>query len=647
MASLIALDQELEAVKSELDKKVFECKRAQIVEKFSVPQNDLDLKKAVKDAEAAFEVVRKETKMIKALKRRLDEAKTALRQDVAGSNQTLADAVARVKSEALEADSKETEFNIRMLQKKVEGSELHLEMGLKKIRKFEVFEKDLENATGDLLSILAMHQEKCIEHIVNSPAPEEPLQEKSLPSKHSSEMHIWTEAMRQVMQERDRLKADLESLVTSADVGSQTFHMVHKLENEVFQLKSELAAMERGEANNEFSIMVKSNSKDSGDLDEETSMMQDEDEDEDSYGFEDMAAPIGTMQVLSTRADRDLDDICTAELHALNDIKLVQPDYEELIADQMKHEEELEEYAVEVLTLKETIVELQDENRELRYQLEVPEESNEEIEQLEAEVCMWKAKYDEAADSADQVENLQRQLERTRVKGNKQIRALQDDLETLQTEGSARVKSLMEKFKTFQAQGSSRVESLQFQLEESQIEVATLLKDRRDIATSSSATDGRLEGRLYQSKGDVPRGESPPPPERVGEEEEDLQESDSEEEHEEEKNNYDESDDQGKVEEKMIVEDAADLRAELDALKSTMNDDSARMGNEMEQLRRTIESLQSEKVMKQEVISSLQEQLNSAERALLQKHKSMNFPVVYSYGSFDSETEAITDDSSY
>jgi hypothetical protein len=70
------------------------------------------------------------------------------------------------------------------------------------------------------------------------------------------------------------------------------------------------------------------------------------------------------------------------------------------------------------------------------------------------------------------------------------------------------------------------------------------------------------------------------------------------------------------------------------------------MGNEMVQLRNTISSLKAEKEMKQEVVSSLHEQLDSAERSLLQKHKSMNFPVLYSYDSFDSETGVMSDGSS-
>eukprot|EP00980_Cylindrotheca_fusiformis_P029948 scaffold24080_cov142-Cylindrotheca_fusiformis.AAC.3 len=715
MASLIALDQDLAAIKSDVDKKVFECKRAQIVGKFGADQDSLDLKKAIEDAGAVFDIVRKEATTVRALKRRLNEAKDALHKGVVDSHRVLADAVSKVKAESSSGrDEKEKEFNIRMLRKKVEGAELHLQMGLKKMRKFEVFEKDLENATSDLLSVLATHQEKSIKHIVSSPAPEGPLQMTSLPSKRSTETHIVAEAIRQLMQERDSLRAELKSLPTTTEnaENQNNIEMTRKLESEIYELKSELAALQQhqDEKKDEFSVLIRSNSTDTAELGNlETEIQHDENdedsEDEDSYGFDDMVTPSGTMQALSTRVDREMDDICNAELNELNDIKLVQPDYEELIADQMRHEEELEEYAVQVLTLKETVAELQDDNRELREQLEAPRESslsNEELEQLEAEVCVWKAKYEEASKSAEQAEELQEKLQKTRAKGERKIRVLQDDLETLQTEGSARIKSLMEKFKAFQAQGRAQVQSLQSQLKESQAEVAYLLKDQQDIAMSSSNEVDRLKVKLGQYRGQVKayqRGETPSPPESVGEETEDddtdqeLFESDDEDGHPEQVDSEEEEDSQvheGLAEYRPLAEqehpevveslseyeelseytdrkeqeesgigesvaqgesaaakEAENLRAELEALKETMARESARMSNEAEQLRHQVEMLQSEKDMKQEVIAFLQEQLDSAENALLQKQRAMTTPVLYSFESFDSETEAVTDDSSY
>jgi len=667
MASLITLEHELGAVKSDLDEKVYQVKRKQIEKKFSqFSKNDLVMEDAIKDAESTFEVVRKDTKAIRSLKRRLNEVKTAMGKEVTKSHGHLKSAL--YKMQATNSCSPSVQkFNELMLEKKLEGAEMQLEMGLKKLRKIEVFEKDLDTATSDLLSVLNVYQQRCIDRILQSPTPassgaqDQPAQQLSLPTKKSSQIHVVVEAIRHLRQENEKLKADLESMGSSQGSNNEQSLMVQDLENEICQLKLQLFELQNRALEGEKMIpkggVPVDDQKSANDNNTaDTEKVEDDDfengvrkpvkqvvaveessvdaaDEEDSYGFEDTApSPIPMPKTVHM----EMDQICNLELHDMNDIKLVQPHYDHLVLDQMRHEEELEEYAVNILGLKETISELEDENRDLKGQIAFAEGEDaaaEEIQQLESEVSMWRLKYEESAAGSAQVHRLRVELERSKAKSKKRISVLEEDLQTLQKNGSSRIKNLIQKFKAFQEEGAARVQTLQIELDKSRAGVERLRTEEHTEATAETDSDHIFQDESEEDEVDENEGveSSSQSPECAGEDVNDG------------------ADESEQVQSEVVgdkvgsqIDEAGQLRAQLEAMKKSMEEAAARAGSEIEQLQGTITSMKAEKEMKQEVISSLHEQLNIAETGLMEKTKSMNFPTMYSYGSFDSDEEVGT-----
>ena len=359
-------------------------------------------------------------------------------------------------------------------------------------------------------------------------------------------------------------------------------------------------------------------------------------DEEDSYGFEDMSpSPVPMPKPVVELEDK----LAELELHDMGDIKLVQPDYEQLVMDQMRHEEELEEYAVKILGLKETIAELEDENRELKGQIafaEGDDASASEIQQLESEVAMWRLKYEESAAGSAQVHRLRVELERTKAKSKKRISVLQEDLQTLQKNGSDRIKNLIHKFKSFQEEGAARVQTLEAELEKSRAEVDRL-KNGPDDDTEAE-TDSSEPGLHDPAEEDDEVDEddvvevSSQSPESAGEE--DVTDGVDESEQVQVRSDWNGS--------KAVsdTEEAQALREQLQAMKKAKEEAEQRSFEEIMQLQDTITSLRMEKEMKQEVISSLHDQLNEAEQALTQQTKSMNFPTLYSYGSWYDDSDS-------
>mmetsp|Transcript_29478 Transcript_29478/g.70862 ORF Transcript_29478/g.70862 Transcript_29478/m.70862 type:complete len:691 (-) Transcript_29478:478-2550(-) len=686
MASLVSLGHELRVVKDELDEKVYQCKREQIDKNFSdFNEGDLVLEDAIKDAASTFEVVRNETKSIRSLKHQLHEVKMAMGNEVTKSHDQLKTALSKMKMTDSCSPSVH-KFNGIMLEKKIEGAEMQLEMGLKKLRKIEVYEKELDTATADLLSVLSTYQQRCVDRIVKSPAPpalSNQDAEASLPTKQSAQVHVIIESIRRLREENEMLKADLESIAnSSASDNNQESLMVQELENEVSQLKLRLFEMQNQEMERE-KIVAKDSPEEVNEDDtaETESEKQDEEEagieiqtesekeeeepeveieiqksfmidinqaandasvdpmdEEDSYGFEDMSpSPVPMPKPVVDMEDQ----LAELELHDMGDIKLVQPDYEQLVMDQMRHEEELEEYAVKLLGLKETISELEDENRELKGQIafaEGEDASAEEIQQLESEVAMWRLKYEESASGSSQVHRLRVELERTKAKSKKRITILQEDLQTLQKQGSDRIKNLIQKFKAFQEEGAARVHTLEVELEKSRAEVEQL-KNRHDDeeeAEAEAETDSPepiFEDESEDSEVDEPEIDevTSQSPECAGEDAADGVFDESEQ--------ICSAESAGDKSVGQVDDEAGELREQLEEMKKSMEEAEARANFEMKKLQDTIASMEAERDMKQEVISSLHEQLDTAETAVMQKTKSMHFPTMYSFGSspYDSD----------
>lgn len=684
MTSLISLDHELKAVKGKLDDKVYQCKREQLEKDFSeLSEDELNMENAIKDAALTFEVVRNETKSIRTLKSQLDEVKEGLGKEVAKTHGQLKEALYKMKISKSCSPSVH-KFNAIMLEKKVEGSEMQLEMGLKKLRKIEVFEKELDTATADLLSVLSTYQKRCVDRIIRSPTTPKEGSVVRIPTKQSAQVDVIVESIRYLREENEKLKADLESMVTSGTPRNQDSAKVQELENEVTQLKLQVfalqnEAMERekrislpiikeelsshqdtatsGDESSSFEIAsvstitashsadpagkradelvvdpvddqpeVKEQIVDQVDKKEEVisrgiipaAKESDEEsvesaDEEDSYGFEDMSpSPVPMPKPVVELEDK----LAELELHDMGDIKLVQPDYEQLVMDQMRHEEELEEYAVQILGLKETIAELEEENRELKGQLafaEGDDASASEIQQLESEVAMWRLKYEESAAGSAQVHRLRVELERTKAKSKKRITVLQEDLQTLQKNGSDRIKNLIHKFRSFQEEGAARVQTLEAELEKSRAEVDRL-KNGPDDDTEAE-TDSSEPGLHDPADEDDEVDEtdvvevSSQSPECAGEE--DVTDGVNEIKQVRSESNAD----------KMVsdTEETRTLLEQLQAMKKAKEEAEQRSFEEIMQLQDTITSLRMEKEMKQEVISSLHDQLHEAEQALTEQ----------------------------
>ncbi|CAJ1941063.1 unnamed protein product [Cylindrotheca closterium] len=731
MTSLVSLGHELRTVKDELDERVYQCKREQIEKKFSkLNENDLVMEDAIKDAASTFEVVRNETKSIRNLKQQLNEAKMAMGNEVTKSHDQLKTALSKVKTSDSCSPSVH-KFNAIMLEKKIEGAEMQLEMGLKKLRKIEVYEKELDTATADLLSVLSIYQQRCVDRILKSPTPPPQDAEPSLPTKQSAQVHVVVEAIRRLREENETLKADLESMAIDLNDSSsnqESSLIVQELENEVSQLKLQLFEMQQNQETERAkmdtakkSTPEENNEDDTAETESETERPETESEsewdkpetelepekanpesemenieekvefkiedsartamnqaadeksvalkdEEDSYGFEDMApSPVPMPKPVVDMEDK----LAELELHDMGDIKLLQPDYEQLVMDQMRHEEELEEYAVQILGLKESIAELEDENRELKGQLafaEGEDASADEIQQLESEVAMWRLKYEESASGSSQVHRLRVELERSKAKSKKRIAVLQEDLQMLQKQGSDRIQNLIKKFKAFQEEGAARVHSLEVELEKSRAQVERL-KNRRgdedDEAEEEAERDSpepmfvdeSADSEVDDAESDDDEAEYP----ECDDSEVEYPESEDDEADEPETvettsqspecagedatagadeseqvrldcagdKNHDQADETGK------------LREQLEKMKKSMKEAEARSSIEIKKLQDTIASMKAEREMKQDVISSLHEQLNTAETALTQKTKSTNFPTMYLYGSplYDSDTD--------
>jgi hypothetical protein len=439
--NLKALEGELGVVKSDLL-----AKKASTSDDgdASDSKHNYFIEQEVKAAGLAFEAIHKESEAINDLKSRLEETKAALSNDVMNSHRNLAETLENARG----GKTTHTEHDVFLLRKKVEGAELQLELAHQKVQQISFFEVELQEATDELFSVLNMQEERCIQRIIQAKAAEDEQPSdphgkslyKSILSSYSSVNRILSESIVQLGQERDKLKRELVIIKSNEEVHSKSSQLVYKLENEIRQLKSELGRA-HGAGNNEFSIRAKT-AREPGDLDM--------DEDEDSYGFEDegpdlvsealMASAVTTAPpphiiVEVGQGDFEFDDDskddarfrspdtkkCVDDMQPpdLEDVAILSPEYEQMMIDQMKHEEELEEYAVHVLTLKENISVLQNENSSLQAKVAaIPEEGEMamNIKKLEEKAEKWEKLYDECAGEREsQISSLKGELEASKA----------------------------------------------------------------------------------------------------------------------------------------------------------------------------------------------------------------------------------------
>lgn len=385
LEGLSGVERQLKNVQSELARKVLVCARELQVQ--DVSSNVHVLEKTVAEASSVFELVQEEAESIRNVKAKLDKAKAALGGEVSVYRQILAVTLDKVKGN-VRYDGSEDETDILILQAKVEGAQSQLHRAFQSIQELDRLEKELEVALLELLPVLTMHQQKLIRRITRSKLESQDLQEfgvstdgksvselfDALPAtKESAEIQVLRESIMQICHERDTLKEELSTR------GPSNSEMISELEKQVSLLKSELERVQREGEEKRIPVTVQQQKKKVVTSD-----------DEDSYGFDDDDT-VDSYEYVMPEDNARLVELYDTELEAeLDDMPVSQP----ILRDHLRHEEELEEYAVQVLSLKETIAELQEENKQLQAKIasssEVSEHSHEMsqaiISDLESEV---------------------------------------------------------------------------------------------------------------------------------------------------------------------------------------------------------------------------------------------------------------------
>lgn len=420
--SLASVDRQLRLVKNDLARKVRVCARELQVQQSS--SHVYVLEQTVAEAASVFELVREETETIRGLKAKLDEAKVTLGEEVSLFREILEAAQDKVVYGSSYINKSDNEKDILMLEAKTEGAQKQISEAFKSIQELGRLEKELETALRELLPVLKKHQEKQICRIIRSKHAEEDISDDKnvisdifdmLPTKEASEIYVLKESIKQLSQERDTLKAEL------ASHGSAESERVNALENQVSKLQAEIEVFELLQLKGETQLSIP--------VEQENEVLLEGGGDEDSYGFndddDDIAADITTFE-----SPKDMDR---------SSIQESLPIPKSFLMDQRRHEEELEEYAVQVLSLKETISDLQEENRYLREKVsssfngsKLSEEVTE-IEKYKAEIA--RLKENAAQKSGDEKSfGLQKEVNRLKLKIDQdRIQVRKDKLEMKNT----------------------------------------------------------------------------------------------------------------------------------------------------------------------------------------------------------------------
>ena len=419
--SLASVDRQLRLVKNDLARKVRVCARELQVQQSS--SHVYVLEETVAEAASVFELVREETETIRDLKAKLDGAKVTLGEEVSLFREILEAAQDKVVYGSSYINKSDNEKDILMLEAKTEGAQKQISEAFKSIQELGRLEKELETALRELLPVLKKHQEKQICRIIRSKHAEEDMSDDKniisdifdmLPTKEASEIYVLKESIKQLSQERDTLKAEL------ASHGSAESERVNALENQVSKLQAEIEVFELLQLKGETQLSIA--------VEQENEVLLEGDEDEDSYGFEDdddVAAGITTFE-----SPKDIDR---------SSIQDSLPVPKSFLMDQRKHEEELEEYAVQVLSLKEAISDLQEENRYLRAKVsssfngsKLSEEVTE-IEKYKAEIALLKENAAKKSGD-DKSFGLQKEVNRLKLKIDQdRIQVRKDKLEMKNT----------------------------------------------------------------------------------------------------------------------------------------------------------------------------------------------------------------------